>query len=558
MKQTAIAKISEYLQSLQSEKANLESKLESLRNQPEVKKNDLRLTEIRGQIRTLKAQIADTQKMPDLAVNSYCQNQHDEIGLVSELKEESDKLLAVVKFENGTQGTYSPHNLEPVAKEQLDYIWLGEPKPKLIRKIDRKECDQIKVLKREEGIARAELDRAISFGQPENLKQTHQDKINYCVARKKALELKSANQHQPEEYDQLEIVSQPKQATKQIQKIAIANIERHPDCQQRRGTDPEVVRDYQETIKSGDRLPPLKVVSDGTTNWLWDGFHSIEAIEQEGFLEAICEVQPGNFRDAIRLSCGANAKHGKPRSRKTKHNSVNRLLQDEEWSKWSNCEIARQCNVSESFVRSLRKKDPSLRLNEVTSKNKHGVVSKMDTTNIGKNSCDQEEKPTSPEPSPEPTKSTPTEPKSSDKSLTINQSPTSEPTPKTPQNKTPERPANLQFEPNQLVLLDLVDRDRCDEELKAVNHSYVQIISKADIGLAYNIRVFGGSQASYSVKPEDLRPVSQATMTLTFKPEEYIEIMEIFETVDLAIDKAMLGLELAKSSYQLDKQATAK
>lgn len=30
------------------------------------------------------------------------------------------------------------------------------------------------------------------------------------------------------------------------------------------------------------------------------------------------------------------------------------MLEDEEWSAWSNCEIARQCNVVESYVRKMK------------------------------------------------------------------------------------------------------------------------------------------------------------------------------------------------------------
>ena len=72
MLQTEIAKISEYLTNLRTQVTDLESQLEWLKQRPDVKKSDPRLTEIRGKIRTLKARIADSEKMPDFAVNSYC------------------------------------------------------------------------------------------------------------------------------------------------------------------------------------------------------------------------------------------------------------------------------------------------------------------------------------------------------------------------------------------------------------------------------------------------------------------------------------------------------
>ena len=42
-------------------------------------------------------------------------------------------------------------------------------------------------------------------------------------------------------------------------------------------------------------------------------------------------------------TCGANAAHGFPRSNEDKRRAVLKLLNDAEWSHWSNCKIAKQC-----------------------------------------------------------------------------------------------------------------------------------------------------------------------------------------------------------------------
>ncbi len=69
------------------------------------------------------------------------------------------------------------------------------------------------------------------------------------------------------------------------------------------------------------------------------------------------------------------------------------LLNDEEWGKWSDSEIARRCAVSHTFVSSFR---PSLATDASeprTYTTRHGTTSTMHTGNIGRR----------PEPEPEPT-----------------------------------------------------------------------------------------------------------------------------------------------------------
>jgi len=63
------------------------------------------------------------------------------------------------------------------------------------------------------------------------------------------------------------------------------------------------------------------------------------------------------------------------------------MLEDKEWSQWSNVEVAKQCAVSEGLVRSLRTKRSEQSGEAVpprTYTTKHGTTATMNTSKIGK------------------------------------------------------------------------------------------------------------------------------------------------------------------------------
>jgi hypothetical protein len=89
-------------------------------------------------------------------------------------------------------------------------------------------------------------------------------------------------------------------------------------------------------------------------------------------------------RDAILFSVGANATHGHRRTNEDKRRAVLKLLNDREWSKWSDREIARQCSVGNKFVGDLRRSLTVFEHSETRAyTTKHGTVSTMDTSRIG-------------------------------------------------------------------------------------------------------------------------------------------------------------------------------
>ena len=124
--------------------------------------------------------------------------------------------------------------------------------------------------------------------------------------------------------------------------------------QPRESNNEAVIASYAEDMRAGAQFPPLVVFFDGIEYWLADGFHrywAAKSCEYEGFE---CDVREGTRRDAILFSVGANASHGLRRSNADKRKAVLTLLNDEEWGKWSDREIARRCGVSQPFVGQLR------------------------------------------------------------------------------------------------------------------------------------------------------------------------------------------------------------
>ena len=171
----------------------------------------------------------------------------------------------------------------------------------------------------------------------------------------------------------------------ETQTVMIENIRADESTQSREGIYSGIVEEYAERIDAGEEFPPLVVFYDGASYWLADGFHRLLAYRKLGRKDVICEVREGTKRDAILYGVGANANHGVRRSNADKRRAVMMLLEDSEWSKWSNAEIARRCNVSDMLVARIC---GSLQQVDVTGQRlyttKHGTTAVMNTAGIGK------------------------------------------------------------------------------------------------------------------------------------------------------------------------------
>lgn len=179
----------------------------------------------------------------------------------------------------------------------------------------------------------------------------------------------------------------------EIRKIQLDRIVADVNAQPRVALATDKIGEYVEDMQRGDEFPPLVVFQEGSEYWLADGFHRYYAAQTAQLSSFDCVVCRGGLRDAILYSCGANAAHGLRRSIQDKRRAIAKLLDDEEWSRWSDNEIARQCSVSHEFVRKARKFLKGLTTNDASDnvrvyRDKHGNESEMVVSNIGRKLAD--------------------------------------------------------------------------------------------------------------------------------------------------------------------------
>lgn len=163
-------------------------------------------------------------------------------------------------------------------------------------------------------------------------------------------------------------------------RLKLKDIRLDGETQPRKYVNEEVVGDYAELLLEDATFPPVIVFNDGANYWLADGFHRFHANKKAGFLDIEAHVIDGTRRDAILYSVGANAQHGLRRTNEDKRKAIATLLNDLEWSEWSDREIGRQCHVSDMTVTRVRK---TLGLEKTEKKytTKHGTVATMKTDN---------------------------------------------------------------------------------------------------------------------------------------------------------------------------------
>jgi hypothetical protein len=171
-----------------------------------------------------------------------------------------------------------------------------------------------------------------------------------------------------------------------MKQIKITAIRIDGGTQARLKLNQDVVKEYSEHMKDGDKFPPIMVFHDGSEYWLADGFHRYFASKSNGALEIECDVRDGTLDDAILYAFSANGRRGLSMSAEDNRNIIIRMLKHPVWSKWSNAEIAKHVGVSKMTVgrvkASLEKDNPAP--TKKIYKDKHGNESTIETKNIGK------------------------------------------------------------------------------------------------------------------------------------------------------------------------------
>jgi len=173
--------------------------------------------------------------------------------------------------------------------------------------------------------------------------------------------------------------------------LSIQAITRDEQCQPRAYLIPDVIDQYAEEMAEGAIFPPVIVFHEADTYWLADGFHRVAAAEQAGLDGVNCEIREGASRDAMLYSVGANATHGLRRTNEDKRQAVETLIEDPDWSQWSDREIARRCAVSHTFVQNLKNllatvasEREAVGAATVKYTDRWGNTRRMNTENIGK------------------------------------------------------------------------------------------------------------------------------------------------------------------------------
>lgn len=139
------------------------------------------------------------------------------------------------------------------------------------------------------------------------------------------------------------------------------------------------IAEYADAMISGAVFPAVTVFHDGAEYFLADGFHRYFAAKKAGSPGIKCDIREGTLRDAILFSFSVNHDHGLQRTAADKRKIVIAMLNDEEWGKWSDREIGRQCHVSHTMVSAMRKE---LGLDKAETKYKQGdkVITREEKT----------------------------------------------------------------------------------------------------------------------------------------------------------------------------------
>lgn len=149
-------------------------------------------------------------------------------------------------------------------------------------------------------------------------------------------------------------MSKKSEAEPKVIHVRLDEISKAGGTQARAALDEETVESYRQGIGF---FPPLEVVRDpvAKVNYLVDGFHRLEAATREGCATfGVVVIAEGDARAARLLSVGKNAEHGRPRTNADKRHAVSILLDDPEWSTWSDVAIARAAKVGATLVATVR------------------------------------------------------------------------------------------------------------------------------------------------------------------------------------------------------------
>jgi hypothetical protein len=156
---------------------------------------------------------------------------------------------------------------------------------------------------------------------------------------------------------------------KKMRTVKLEDIRIDGGTQFRDQINQDVVKEYGHRMEEGEIFPPLKATFDGVTYWLYDGFHRYFAAHDRGFKTIEVDYKPGSQEDAQDLALSANAHHGLQRNNATKRKTVEAALAMPRHAGKSNVQIAKLCDVSDTFVAAVR--NPEVKKKQAEKVAKH-------------------------------------------------------------------------------------------------------------------------------------------------------------------------------------------
>lgn len=133
-------------------------------------------------------------------------------------------------------------------------------------------------------------------------------------------------------------------------------IEKNDEFQVRERMNWDWVDELEGVIAAGGELPPIDVFEKADGCYLLvDGWHRFEAHRHLKRESIAATVHVGSERDALKFALGSNVTHGLKLSRADKRKVVERVLKDDEWSKFTLTKIAKMFGVSEDLVQKVEK-----------------------------------------------------------------------------------------------------------------------------------------------------------------------------------------------------------
>jgi hypothetical protein len=138
------------------------------------------------------------------------------------------------------------------------------------------------------------------------------------------------------------------------QLLGLKQIKVDHGIQSRVAMNMEVAREFSQAMVRGDEFPPIDVFFDGDAYLLADGFHRYEAARHVGKTTIRCQVHPGDRRDALIFSAGANKQFSVKRTPDDIRKAICMLLEDEEWFNRNDSQVAHHVGCSGQTVWRVR------------------------------------------------------------------------------------------------------------------------------------------------------------------------------------------------------------